>query len=138
MRILDSIVNAIKFGVQLLCHVEEEGKQIVRQVVVDLAIVGAKIETKLYGPLPPEKVDALLAMAQLSVPDAVDWRHSIVDLMKVLHLDSSLSARSELARELGYSGKLNGSEEMNIWLHDKVMDQVAHRLVIGPAEPSDA
>lgn len=135
MRILNSIIAAIRFGVQLL---ERDAAQVIRDIEVDAAIIGAKIETRLFGPLPPAKVDALLAKAQLFVPDAVDWRHSIVDLMKVLHLDSSLAARSELARELGYSGKLNGSAEMNIWLHDQVMDQVAHRLVIGPAEPVNA
>jgi hypothetical protein len=57
--------------------------------------------------------------------EKLDWRHSIVDLMKVLDLDSSLAARKELAQELGYSGKLDGSAEMNIWLHKQVMTQLA-------------
>ena len=50
---------------------------------------------------------------------------SIVDLMKLLKLDFSLGARKQLAQELGYSGALNGSPEMNIWLHKQVMTKVA-------------
>ncbi len=54
----------------------------------------------------------------------LNWRSSIVDLMKLLDIDSSLSNRAELATELGYSGEKNGSAEMNIWLHRKVMEQL--------------
>ena len=57
--------------------------------------------------------------------EKLDWRNSIVDLMKLLNLDSSLSARKELANELGYKGELNGSAEMNIWLHKQVMQKLA-------------
>jgi hypothetical protein len=55
----------------------------------------------------------------------LDWRRSIVDLMKLLKLDSSLNARKELAQELGYKGALTGSAEMNIWLHEQVMQKLA-------------
>lgn len=55
----------------------------------------------------------------------LDWRHSIVDLMKLLNLDSSLAARKELAIELNYSGAKDGSAEMNIWLHKAVMKNLA-------------
>lgn len=55
----------------------------------------------------------------------LDWRHSIVDLMKLLNLDSSLAARKELATELGYTGDKNGSAEMNNWLHKQVMVKLA-------------
>jgi len=54
-----------------------------------------------------------------------DWRSSIVDLMKVLKLDSSLAARKELAQELGYTGNMNDSAAMNIWLHKQVMTKLA-------------
>jgi hypothetical protein len=54
-----------------------------------------------------------------------NWKESIVDLMKLLDLDSSLSARKQLAQELGYSGALDGSAAMNVWLHKEVMDRVA-------------
>ena len=53
----------------------------------------------------------------------LNWRQSIVDLMKLLNLDFSLNARKQLAKELGYTGALDGSAEMNIWLHNQVMTQ---------------
>jgi hypothetical protein len=53
-----------------------------------------------------------------------NWKQSIVDLMKLLDIDSSLDARKELAKELGYTGKLDGSAEMNVWLHKEVMKQM--------------
>ena len=55
----------------------------------------------------------------------LDWRKSIVDLMKLLDLDSSLGARKELAKELNYSGDTNDSAAMNIWLHKQVMIKLA-------------
>ena len=58
-------------------------------------------------------------------PEKLDWRKSIVDLMKLLNLDSSFSARKELAKELGYSGDTNDSASMNIWLHKQVMQKLA-------------
>ena len=54
-----------------------------------------------------------------------NWKESIVDLMKLLDLESSLSARKQLAQELGYTGALDGSAEMNVWLHKDVMDKLA-------------
>ena len=70
-----------------------------------------------------EKVLADLATSKGN-PD-LNWRTSIVDLMKLLGLDSSLDNRKELATELGYQGEKNGSAEMNIWLHKEVMRQLA-------------
>lgn len=55
----------------------------------------------------------------------LDWRHSIVDMMKLLDLDSSLTARKELATELHYSGDTSDSASMNIWLHKQVMQKLA-------------
>ena len=55
----------------------------------------------------------------------LDWRHSIVDMMKLLDLDSSLSARQGLAQELHYTGDTHDSAAMNIWLHKQVMQKLA-------------
>jgi hypothetical protein len=55
----------------------------------------------------------------------LDWKHSIVDMMKLLDMDSSLSARKELASELHYSGDTNDSAAMNVWLHKQVMQKLA-------------
>jgi hypothetical protein len=57
--------------------------------------------------------------------EKLDWQRSIVDLMKLLKLDSSLTARKQLAQELGYKGELSGSAEMNTWLHKQVMTKLA-------------
>jgi hypothetical protein len=57
--------------------------------------------------------------------EKLEWRTSIVDLMKALDIDSSLTARKELAKELGYSGDSNDSASMNIWLHKQVMAKLA-------------
>ena len=55
----------------------------------------------------------------------VNWRYSIVDLMAILGIDNSLSQRKELAKELGYTGDMNDSAPMNIWLHKQVMQKLA-------------
>jgi Spy/CpxP family protein refolding chaperone len=57
--------------------------------------------------------------------EKLEWRTSIVDLMKALDIDSSLAARKELAKELGYGGDTNDSATMNIWLHKQVMAKLA-------------
>src|SRR3954447_18090934 len=57
--------------------------------------------------------------------EKLEWRTSIVDLMKALDIDSSFSARKELAKELGYTGDSNDSASMNIWLHKQVMTKLA-------------
>ena len=58
-------------------------------------------------------------------PETLDWRVSIVDLMKVLGLDSSLTARKGLAQELHYTGDTNDSATMNVWLHKAMMEMIA-------------
>ncbi|MGN6772521.1 MAG: DUF3597 domain-containing protein, partial [Rhizobiaceae bacterium] len=64
----------------------------------------------------------------------LNWRTSIVDMMKALDLDSSLSARKELANELGYTGDTNDSATMNIWLHKALMKKLSEN---GGKVPSD-
>jgi hypothetical protein len=54
-----------------------------------------------------------------------EWKTSIVDLMKLLKLDSGLGPRKQLAQELGYTGALDGSADMNVWLHKQVMTKLA-------------
>jgi glucan phosphoethanolaminetransferase (alkaline phosphatase superfamily) len=66
--------------------------------------------------------------------EKLDWRKSIVDLMKLLGLDSSFKARQELAKELGYTGDMNDSASMNIWLHKQVMKKFAEN---GGKVPAD-
>lgn len=67
----------------------------------------------------------------------LNWRTSIVDLMKLLDIDSSLANRKELATELGYSGDKDGSAEMNIWLHKAVMRELEKNGGVVPASLKD-
>jgi hypothetical protein len=92
------------------------------------AIAGAA--SGLGGPAKPEPMSRqeLEAKIQKIADDTgrknYNWKQSIVDLMKLLDIDSSLDARKQLAQELGYTGKLDGSAEMNVWLHKEVMKQM--------------
>jgi 3-oxoacyl-ACP reductase-like protein len=82
-------------------------------------------------------VEAILAAEAAKVAQPLNWRTSIVDLMKLLDIDSSLANRKELAQELGYTGELNGSAEMNIWLHKAVMRELAANGGKVPADLTD-
>jgi hypothetical protein len=75
----------------------------------------------------PQSVDvaAILDKAVAAQKEKLEWRTSIVDLMKALDIDSSLAARKELAKELGYTGDTNDSATMNVWLHKQVMAKLA-------------
>ena len=67
----------------------------------------------------------ILDNAVAAKKEKLEWRTSIVDLMKALDIDSSLSARKELAKELNYTGDTNDSAGMNIWLHKQVIAKIA-------------
>ena len=70
-------------------------------------------------------VAPILDQAVKAKGEKLEWRTSIVDLMKALDIDSSFSARKDLAKELGYTGDSNDSASMNIWLHKQVMTKLA-------------
>jgi hypothetical protein len=70
-------------------------------------------------------VEKVLTDLAAKNPEKLDWRKSIVDIMKLLGMDSSLKHRQELAKELGYTGDMNDSAKMNIWLHAQVMQKLA-------------
>ena len=76
---------------------------------------------------PAQSVDVapILDKAVAAKGEKLEWRTSIVDLMKALDIDSSFAARKELAKELGYTGDSNDSASMNIWLHKQVMAKLA-------------
>jgi 3-oxoacyl-ACP reductase-like protein len=89
----------------------------------------APAEASAPAPAPaaaePIDVTAILDGLEKDKHQKLDWRHSIVDLMKLLDLDSSHAARIELAHELQYSGNTEDSAAMNIWLHKQVMQKLA-------------
>ena len=76
-------------------------------------------------PISRADVEAILAKLAAEQRENLDWKNSIVDLMKLLKLDSSLGARKQLAQELGYTGALDGSATMNVWLQKQVMTKLA-------------
>jgi len=76
-------------------------------------------------PMSRDEVEAMIEKIAEEQDEEYNWEESIVDLMKLLKLDSSLSSRKQLAQELGYKGALDGSAEMNIWLHKQVMTKLA-------------
>jgi hypothetical protein len=73
----------------------------------------------------PVDVAAILNDLAKKNPEKLDWKRSIVDLMKLVGMDSSFTARKQLAAELHYSGDPNDSAAMNIWLHKEVMKKLA-------------
>jgi 3-oxoacyl-ACP reductase-like protein len=77
------------------------------------------------APAAPVDVTGIMDNLAGRSSERLDWRKSIVDLMKLLNLDSSLAARKELAQELSYGGDMNDSASMNIWLHKQVMTKLA-------------
>jgi hypothetical protein len=107
------------------------------------AIFGTKADAATPGATPPagggsygggapatapaQTVDVapILDKAVAAKGEKLAWRTSIVDLMKALDIDSSFTARKDLAKELGYTGDSNDSASMNIWLHKQVMTKLA-------------
>jgi len=82
-------------------------------------------------------VNAVLTDLAAKNGQGLNWKQSIVDLMKLLDLDSSLQNRKELAQELNYTGDTNDSASMNIWLHKQVMNKLAENGGKVPAELRD-
>ena len=92
------------------------------------------------GAAPAGQVDVAQTLDSIAAEGGhsdLNYKSSIVDLMKVLGMDSSLDNRKELATELGYTGAKDGSAEMNIWLHKEVMRQLAANGGKVPASLTD-
>jgi hypothetical protein len=86
---------------------------------------------------PVAEVDVEAILNNMSGASSLNWRTSIVDLLKLLSLDSSLESRKELAKELNYSGDTGDSASMNIWLHRQVMNKLAANGGKVPADLKD-
>ncbi|MDB5684871.1 MAG: hypothetical protein JWM75_2569, partial [Sphingomonas bacterium] len=85
----------------------------------------------------PVDVEAVLTAKAAALGKPSNWRTSIVDLMTLLGLDASRENRTELARELGYTGDVSDSATMNIWLHKQVMKKLAENGGKVPASLQD-
>ncbi len=86
------------------------------------------------APAGPVDVAAILDGLAAKNSQTLDWKHSIVDMLKLLGLDSSLASRKELAGELHYTGDTGDSATMNVWLHKQVMQKIAEN---GGTVPDD-
>ncbi|HKO57502.1 MAG TPA: DUF3597 domain-containing protein, partial [Thermoanaerobaculia bacterium] len=84
--------------------------------------------------MPQVDVAAVLDRMAAGHHEKLDWKHSIVDLMKLVGMDSSIAARKELAADLHYTGDTNDSAKMNVWLHKEVMRKLAEH---GGKVPAD-
>jgi hypothetical protein len=91
------------------------------------------------APAPMQQVDveAILTQMSSSAGQKLNWRTSIVDLMKLLGMESSLDERRELAKELGYTGSTSDTATMNVWLHKQVMKKLAENGGKVPADLLD-
>ncbi|MFT3894287.1 MAG: DUF3597 family protein [Anaerolineales bacterium] len=87
----------------------------------------APVVTTPAAPKAISEVDVVKQLEQMAEGSGLDWKVSIVDLLKVLKIDSSLSARKELAEELGCPPELMGGDhsKMNVWLHKTVLKKIA-------------
>lgn len=92
------------------------------QAAQQAAAAGA---TKSPSAAPNVDVEAILSGMAAKSNQQLNWKESIVDLMKLLGLDSSLTARQTLARELNYTGDVSDSATMNVWLQKEVMKKIA-------------
>src|SRR5262245_10661247 len=123
MSVFGNIMSAI-FGNKAVAGAAPKG-------VVGAGTAAAGASTTAAGapltgkPMTSQEVEAMIAKIADEADEDYNWKQSIVDLMKLLKLDSSLSSRKQLAQELGYKGALDGSAEMNIWLHKQVMTKLA-------------
>ena len=81
----------------------------------------------------PVDVEAVLEGMAAQNKQTLDWRHSIVDLMKLVGIESDLASRKSLAQELGYTGSMDDSASMNVWLHKQVMTKLAENGGTVPA-----
>ena len=86
------------------------------------------------APQGPVDIAAVLDRMAAENKEKLDWKHSIVDLMKLVGMDSSLAERKELATDLKYTGDMNDSASMNMWLHKEVMRRLAEN---GGKVPAD-
>lgn len=100
------------------------------------ARTGVPLNTPNSGTATAQQVDVAAILDGMAAKNSekLDWRHSIVDLMKLIGMDSSLAERKELAADLNYSGDTNDSATMNMWLHKEVMRKLAEN---GGRVPAD-
>ena len=131
MSIFDSIKNAI-FGKAEAA--EAPAGTTAPSTAAPSAPASTTAATPSTAPSSPVDVAAVMEQAVKAKGQKLNWRTSIVDMMKALDLDSSFSARKELAKELGYTGDTGDSATMNVWLHKALMKKLAENGGKVPSE----
>lgn len=129
MSILGRIIGSIFGRAEAAPAAAQGGMKEAAAAAISSAVAAAPVQA-----LSAVDLAALMESKAAAAGQKLNWRTSIVDLMKLLDLDSSLTARKELATELGYTGDMNDSASMNIWLHKEVMKKVAEN---GGKVPAD-
>ena len=139
MSIFGKIASAI-FGIHPASAAEAENMPAAPAATTVSAAATSAASTTAAAAAPMAKsavavdVATVLDGIKAKQSEALDWRKSIVDLMKLLKLDSGLAARKELATELHYTGDMGDSASMNVWLHKQVMTKLAENGGVVPAE----
>lgn len=127
MTLLERIIDDVKRGAELLRAA----------VHIEAIRIEAGVEEIVLGPLTDAQIDKLFTTRAAMTPGgkSLDWRHSIVDRLKVLGWPFDLGTRKEIAQNLGLPSdfKIDGSAESNTALNDALMDAIRHRLIVaGP------
>ena len=115
-------------------------KEAVAQTLTQPAAEAAATAAPTGAPAAVPQVDVVAKLEEMAKanPEKLNWKVSIVDLMKLLGMDSSLTARKELAAELGCPAeKMGDSAQMNMWLHKTVLQKMAENGGNVPAELLD-
>ncbi len=97
--------------------------------LICLIVRARRHQDKRAEPLTPDEVNTLLAELAAKSSEQYDWRHSVVDLLKLFRLESDFKARKELAAYFGREGLYEGTAEENLWLRDQVISKVADHNV---------
>ena len=119
---------------------KDEAEEVAEEAVATEEEVAAAAEEVAPEPMAMVDVEADLDTKAEAHAEDLDWKHSIVDLLKLVDLDSSYGTRKEMALELGYSQEdidSKGSAEMNMWLHKEVMKKIAENGGKVPGELAD-
>ena len=124
MSLFDTIKNAI-FGHASAAPAPSAAPTATASASATTAGAAARPVTPAGAPPPVVDVEAVLNGLNAKSAQKLNWQTSIVDLMKLVGLDSSLQHRKDLAKELGYTGDMNDSAAMNVWLHKAVMKKLA-------------
>ena len=119
MSIFSTILNKLGFGKEAVAQPLPQD--------APAADPSAAAAAAAPAPAPMSSVDVVAKLEAMAAshPEKLNWKTSIVDLMKLLGMDSSLEARKELAKELHYDGDTSDSASMNIWLSKQVMKKLA-------------